>query len=88
MTIYKAFGPRAKAIAHEAEEYARCTEIAAEYARDTLNGPGQADYDLERAAKDLRKAAGRIEEMLSGVRAARTKPQAKRIDVLTCGHQP
>ena len=91
MTIPKAFGDRAKEIAHSADRFVNCAEIAKVYVEDTINGPGQADYDLKQAVKDLRRAADALEALDQQITAMRGSAQAEslntyRIPVLAYGH--
>ena len=91
MTILKAFGDQAKEIAHSADRFVNCVEIAKTYVDDTINGPGQADYDLKQAASDLRRAAEALEALeqkIGTMRAAARgeSPSTYRIPVYVYGH--
>ena len=91
MTILKAFGDRAKEIAHSADRFVNCAEIAKVYVEDTINGPGQADYDLKQAVKDLRRAADALEGLDQQITAMRVAAQTEsmstyRIPVYAVGY--
>ena len=91
MTILKAFGDRAKEIAHSADRFVNCVEIANVYVDDTPNGPGQADYDIKQAVSDLRRAADALEALDRKIGTMRAAAQGDslstyRIPVYAIGH--
>jgi hypothetical protein len=77
MSIFETFGHRAAALKRSVRAFARdarCTEI---YVSDTVNGPGDADYDLLHAAEDLEAAARELRQLHARVeqnRADRSIP--------------
>ncbi|MBA1156897.1 hypothetical protein [Microvirga mediterraneensis] len=86
MTILKAFGPRAREIKHSVDNFAHCADIAPASMSATANGPGEAEYDIEPAVEELRRAADTLEALDAKIKAARPMTQqAPRVPVLTYG---
>lgn len=69
---HRTFGSAARALLREAEKLATDAHMANVYASDTINGEGQADFDLLQAAKCLELAARDCRLLHAKVKAMRT----------------
>lgn len=85
--IIKTFGMRAKAIKASARSIAKDARSVEVYVEDTANGPGEADYDLLHAARDLEEAARELRLLHARIETTRgDKLTPSRIPVHTFGH--
>lgn len=86
MSIFSTFGHRAKAVKATARAFARDARLADVYVADTANGPGEADYDLLHAARDLEDAARELRRLHGDIQNRRDEQsKPSRIPVLTFG---